>query len=124
MSEALASQITSISLAWEIARAYVLSPTPENFKQFIHIHEIYQNPWCICRQIYAIQIIAYESYDLTQLTFFERHSYQFTLRLLAQIGSIYRWKQTILVPNFSLVSVSSQCFLKSHHLSIILSVLS
>ena len=50
--------------------------------------------WTICsynvNHIEILGVIAYESYDLTQLTFFERQSYQFTLRLLAQNGSVYR----------------------------------
>ena len=28
---------TSLSLAWEIAHAYLFSPTPENFKTFVYI---------------------------------------------------------------------------------------
>ena len=123
----LLSQNTSLFLAWEIVHSYLLPPTPENFKKFILITWIISKslvhlPKNLCFSNNRIWVIWFDSTDFLWETVLPILLYVCSHEF--KNGSIYRWKQAILVLNFSLISVSSQCFLKSHHLTIILSALS
>ena len=54
---------TSLSLAWEIAHAYLFSPTPENFKKFVHIEMLGKR--CSFSEVLLI-FLRFENFEISK----------------------------------------------------------